>query len=98
MMTPQELFLSLLGENYDMSRATLSYRLAVSNIKNYTRTNKDVEEEFPNEVVALAQFIYNKNTNGNIKSMTQGSRSITFTVDEIPVEIKSTLPRYIRVY
>ena len=98
MLTPQELFLALLGEGYDLSKATLAYRLSVSAIKNYTRTNRDVEELFPNEVVALAQFIYNKDSNGNLKSISQGSRTLTFSVDEIPVEIKNSLPRYIKVY
>lgn len=98
MLTPQELFLALLGDNYDVSRATIAYRLSVSTIKNYTRTNRDVEELFPNEVVALAQFIYNRDNSGNVKSITQGSRSLTFSVDDIPVEIKNSLPRYIKVY
>ena len=97
MMTPQELFLSLLSDGYDLSKANIAYNLSVSTIRNYTRAKGDVEKLFPNEIASLALHIYNQNGNSNIKSMTQGSRSITFTED-IPADIKNSLPRYIRGY
>lgn len=97
MMNAQELFLSLLSEGYDLSKATLAYNLSVSSIRNYTRATGDIETLFPNEVVSLALYIYNQNDSRHIKSMTQGSRSITF-IEDIPADIKNSLPRYVRGY
>ena len=92
---PQDLFRALAGNGHDDSKLALCYNLAVSNIKNYTRADGDVEGLFPNEVVALALHYLNQFGKSGIESFTQGNRSVKFSTD-IPGHIKSTLPRYIK--
>lgn len=100
-----ELFLSILKEKVpeiSETRAQWAYELSVSNIKNYTRTINDVEDQFPTQIVSLALHLYESfGREEGISSFTQGNRSVTYSKEgtsSIPKHIKDTLPRFIRFY
>ena len=88
----------LLGENYNSFKAELSYSLAVESIRNYTRAVGSSEDLFPSQLMALTKYYYEQDKLNNMSSIKQGDRSITYSLGDIPYDIKMTLPKYIRMY
>ena len=95
MIDAEGLFRDSLGDNYDEAKATISYNTAISAIKAYVNKDIDVAALYPFQLIQLAVYYYKGYSDINISSKSQGSRSVSI-LHEIPSEIRSALPRYIR--
>jgi hypothetical protein len=84
----------------------LYIRRAITLIKNYLNkdslTSEFIEVTYPDAIVEIISFAYKNKGKENIKSTTQGSRSVTYsdgTVFSISPSVKQLLPTpYLKLY
>lgn len=84
----------------------LYIRRAIAIIKNYlnnnTFTNEYIETNFPDAIIEMVVFAYKNKGKENIKSITQGARSITYSdgsIFAVTESVKALLPTpYLRMW
>lgn len=60
--------------------------------------DSDYDENFENQILNIALYMYQTRKDRTLASKTQGSRSISFRNFVIPEEYYTNLPRYPRIY
>lgn len=59
----------------------------------------NVEIEYETAIIDLAVYYINNRSHSGLKSISQGSVSLSFDKDgDIPSDIRALLPQYVRVY
>jgi hypothetical protein len=84
----------------------LYIRRATTLIKNYLNndsfTSEYIQTNYPDAIIEIVVFAYKNKSKENIKSVTQGARSVTYTdgtIFAITETVKQLLPSpYIRMY
>ena len=93
---------NLLDVNMDDTRASVCVNNAISAIKQYVNKvypDDEFLETFMFQIAKLAHHYYKSFDDGNIKSKSQGGRSVTYKDNyDIPDEIKKSLPRYAKPF
>jgi hypothetical protein len=101
---------TILGKSIEFTDEEDNFKLyirrAITIIKNYlnnpTFTNEYIEANFPDAIIEIVVFAYRNKGQENIKSTSQGARSITYSdgsVFAISDSVRQLLPHpYIRMW
>lgn len=98
----QEMGILAEGETIDTKVITFYITSARNFVKWYVNredyTDDTLDEKFENQIINIAIYLYNNRKNKNIKSKTQGSRSVTYGDISVPEEYVKALPRHGRYF